>query len=82
MGQQICYRIFSEILELPEIGRYRTYGLSACPRQQPNGETQNQEFVRVTDVSTREEKVRRLAERFETGDLAPVHLRDVLLDLL
>ena len=62
MGHQICYRIFSEILELPEIGRYRTYGLSVCPRQQPNGETQNREFVRVSDVSTSEEKVRRLAD--------------------
>lgn len=65
-------------LSAPYTGRYRTFGLRVL-RCEPEGE---QELMVLPDVSTDFGFTLRLASLFTTKQLDPLHLLDVLEDLL
>ena len=62
----------------PLLGKYRTYGIQA------NGKTEEGwEPVQVVhDVSTELQFAERLSDLFSLHQLSPIHLRDVVEDML
>lgn len=62
----------------PEIGKYRTFGLRVLRTQ--DGE--DQEIMILPDVSTDFSFTLRLASLFTEKQLDPLHLLDVLYDII
>lgn len=67
-------RVVREELYHRDLGRYFSYGIVAVGK---DGWT-----AYIPDISTREWKVQRLAERMNRLEAAPVHLLDMVLDSL
>lgn len=63
---------------LPEIGAYQSYGLNVVA-EQAGAETL---LAVVEDISVDKAFVQALAEMFEQGQLEPIHLMDVLENVL
>ena len=74
------YRYISkkEILFASELGLYVTYGVQAL-EQSPGGWIQR---GFVSDVAADPSVTEALAQRFTLAQLSPLHLDDVILDLL
>lgn len=69
------YMPIEEEQYLPELGRYRTYGIRV--------ENEERETVMIlSDVSPDFEMVSDLADRCTRGKLEPEHLRDVVLNTI
>ena len=68
------YQPVKEVRLSPELGRYLTYGIRALGS--PGSE------VTVHDVTTRDRSAQRLARLLNTSRLSPIHLRDVVEDLI
>ena len=71
--QPICESVFD-----PELGKYDTYGIRAS-RKTPEG-WELIEFIH--DVTTEKELVKKMARLFNIHQLSPIHLREVLIDML
>ncbi len=69
------YQVFCQTLYDENVGEYQTFGIQGIGE---NGEI----VVSVSDVSTNPRQVIKLAKRCTEGDLAPEHLRDVVLNSL
>lgn len=74
--RRLCYtyEVTEELMESEELGDYVTFGIAVYSGKE--------EVMRVRDVSTDLDAVRDLAERCTSGELAPVHLFDVIEDFL
>ena len=70
--QKLQYRVTSETLIHPDIGTYRAYGLAADGKSGGG----------LRDVTTIRSRAEWLAERFTQLQISPVHLLDVLEDML
>ena len=72
------YCTLEERFETEETGPYRSYGLRLVERL----DNSEMEVLTFSDISTRREVVDDMARRFTEQQLHPIHLRDVVEDLL
>ena len=71
----VTYEIFNQRIESPELGEYVSYGIICKDRE---GKT----IKSVSDISTKMEVVADIAKRCNAGALHPMHLIDVVTDML
>ena len=72
-SQEVFYEVFEEDLVNPEIGQYRTYGIMSASA---DGE------LRISDVSLCKDKLEDIVGKLNMYELSPVHIRDVVEDIL
>ncbi len=72
------YEVMEERLYSPDAGWYTGYGIRACRQTGDRLEP----VLTVSDISLSREQVTGLAERCTKGQLAPVHLKEVIDDFL
>jgi len=72
------YRAVREVLWSAELGKYRTYAIRAFARREGRWRSE----CILHDVSTDRDFVAALARKFTLHRLSPVHLRDVVDDML
>lgn len=70
----VGYFPFREELYSEELGRYESYGIRVVRH--------GRVVLRLSDVSTEAARVISLCRRCTKGQLDPIHLRDVLEDVL
>lgn len=75
---RVRYLCVEEVLFMPEVGCYQTFGIAALQLEKDQCAIDPM----ISDISTDADFVRALAVRCNEGDLAPVHLRDVVEDAL
>lgn len=75
---KIVYFPYESIGRLPEIGKYITYGIRGMRKRSHGWACE----VDIEDISTDGHFVRCLAETCTRMELDPIHLRDVIEDVL
>ena len=72
------YRIVTELWYRPELGTYRTYGIQSRVRRHLRWRT-----VRlIHDVTADYQLIRQMTTLFNRYQLCPIHLTDVIYDML
>lgn len=69
------YRLFNETLNSSEIGEYKTTGIMVLD------ENEN-ELIKMSDVSTNEDDVKKVVDLCNQEQVEPIHLYDILEDFL
>lgn len=72
------YNIFVEVLKNEDSGAYTSYGIVVCSMEN----NQRKEVLRVSDVSTKKERIENLIDLCNKEQLEPVHIYDVIEDCL
>lgn len=69
------YRLFNETLNSSEIGEYKATGIMVLD------ENEN-ELIKMSDVSTNEDDVKKVVDLCNQEQVEPIHLYDILEDFL
>ena len=69
------YRLFNETLNSSENGEYKTTGIMVLD------ENEN-ELIKMSDVSTNEDDVKKVVDLCNQEQVEPIHLYDILEDFL
>lgn len=75
---KVVYFPYESVSRLPEVGKYITYGIRGM-RKKPGGWVCE---VDIGDISTDGHLVRCLAETCTRFELDPIHLHDIVEDML
>lgn len=74
----ICYEIVCSERHIEDFGSCSVYGLRAYEEGTPCGES----ACCIEDISPNRQFVESLCELFRHNDVHPVHLKDIILDMI
>lgn len=77
-GNKTVYEIIKETKELPEVGKYTTYGITAYMETEQG----KQPIQTISDISLNKETVIGMAEKFNREELSYLHFKDVVEDMM
>lgn len=69
------YHLLKEILYSDELGEYISFGIQVTNQR-------GDKVASVSDISTKQDYVEELCRLFNKNNLSPLHLRDVIEDML
>lgn len=82
-GKNMCiYKITSMVKEIPDAGKVTVYGICAFTTKGLTYEAEESDFCFVSDISDSFERVEMIAKTLCDNRVLPVHIRDVIEDML